>query len=312
MVRVLSRQLSRVARTGVAIACMVVVGAGLSGCMTRTISRFDLNGNVNELVWPQPQKAHRPEGRFATPEVSQALGAGTTRDQVRDALGPPHFREGFHAYEWDYLLSLRQPIAGPPLCQLKTILSRAYHGAVQDIFWRNEACGRYFRAGESATAEGVASVPAVVANTSTGVAVTSVPNLPPVKSEVETKIWKLPTNTVFPFAQYSVSALDADARRVLEEYARELTDTFITKITVAGYADRFGSDEKNQRLSVRRAETVRDFIVGHGVVSTKVEIDGKGTSEPVVECSQSDRAALISCLSPNRRARLEVEMLIGT
>lgn len=81
----------------------------------------------------------------------------------------------------------------------------------------------------------------------------------------------------------------------------------VRDITITGYADRLGSEKYNQKLSEERANSVKAYLVGHGIDSSRLNAVGKGESNPVVECGDKKmkRAALIKCLEPNRRVEVE-------
>jgi OmpA-OmpF porin, OOP family len=79
----------------------------------------------------------------------------------------------------------------------------------------------------------------------------------------------------------------------------------VSNVNVYGYTDRLGSEAYNMGLSNRRATAVRDYLVSKGVSSNRVTAQGRGETEPVVDCTQSNRAALIKCLEPNRRVEVE-------
>ena len=51
---------------------------------------------------------------------------------------------------------------------------------------------------------------------------------------------------------------------------------------MTGHTDRLGSDAYNQKLSERRAEAVRDYLVSKGVPKDKIEAIGMGEKQPVV------------------------------
>ncbi len=92
----------------------------------------------------------------------------------------------------------------------------------------------------------------------------------------------------------------------LDEIANALSrDTQVNNVVISGYTDRLGSDKYNQALSQRRADAVKDYLTGKGVASNRLSAQGKGESNPVVQCSQTKRAALIQCLEPNRRVEVE-------
>jgi OOP family OmpA-OmpF porin len=83
-------------------------------------------------------------------------------------------------------------------------------------------------------------------------------------------------------------------------------------VLVTGHTDRIGSQAYNQKLSERRANAVRDYLVSKGVARDKIETLGMGKTQPVpgVVCNQAypkERKALIECLAPNRRVEVEVK-----
>jgi len=81
----------------------------------------------------------------------------------------------------------------------------------------------------------------------------------------------------------------------------------IRQINVNGHADRLGSAQYNQKLSERRAEAVKAYLVRQGAPSERIETYGFGKTLQVKSCpDQKDRKALIECLQPNRRVEVEV------
>jgi OOP family OmpA-OmpF porin len=80
-------------------------------------------------------------------------------------------------------------------------------------------------------------------------------------------------------------------------------------VLVTGHTDRIGTQQYNQRLSERRADAVRDYLVSKGVPRDKIETLGMGKTQPVpgVVCNQKALKALIACLAPNRRVEIEVK-----
>ena len=82
----------------------------------------------------------------------------------------------------------------------------------------------------------------------------------------------------------------------------------IRYINVNGHADRLGSTQYNQRLSEKRADAVRAYLVSKGIDAAKVETLGFGKTTPVKSCpDQKDRNSLIDCLAPNRRVEVEIQ-----
>ena len=78
-------------------------------------------------------------------------------------------------------------------------------------------------------------------------------------------------------------------------------------VLVTGHTDRLGTDAHNQKLSERRADAVRDYLVCKGVDKAKIETIGMGEKQPVVQCDQKNMKELIDCLQPNRRVDVQVK-----
>jgi OmpA-OmpF porin, OOP family len=80
-------------------------------------------------------------------------------------------------------------------------------------------------------------------------------------------------------------------------------------VLVTGHTDPIGSQAYNQKLSERRADAVRDYLVSKGVPKDKIETLGMGKTQPVpgVVCTMTNFKALVACLAPNRRVEVEVK-----
>lgn len=85
-------------------------------------------------------------------------------------------------------------------------------------------------------------------------------------------------------------------------------------ITIIGHTDPLGSEKYNQKLSLARANAVREYITGRGVLAEKIRVEGRGESElkiTAAECKSKgqakNKAALIKCYEPNRRVEVDVE-----
>jgi outer membrane protein OmpA-like peptidoglycan-associated protein len=83
----------------------------------------------------------------------------------------------------------------------------------------------------------------------------------------------------------------------------------LRELKITGYADRLGSDPYNKGLSLRRAQTVQQYLSNHGV-TLLITAQGEGSANPLVTCQQTRRDELVQCLAPNRR--VEIEFVLGT
>jgi OmpA-OmpF porin, OOP family len=111
----------------------------------------------------------------------------------------------------------------------------------------------------------------------------------------------------FAFDRY---ALTPAARTRLDQdvIGKLATCASIEAVVVEGHADRLGSQQYNQKLSERRAESVKSYVVAKGVARDKVETIGMGKTVPAKFCPDSkDRKELIACLAPNRRAIISIK-----
>ena len=94
----------------------------------------------------------------------------------------------------------------------------------------------------------------------------------------------------------------------LDELAERLLNTQdLGQILITGHADPIGNERANQQLSLQRAMTIRQYLIGKGVPAGLIEAKGAGSERPLVTCDRSQpRAQLIDCLAPNRRVEIEV------
>ncbi|QPI49524.1 OmpA family protein [Massilia antarctica] len=104
---------------------------------------------------------------------------------------------------------------------------------------------------------------------------------------------------------FNSATLNGEQPRLDEIAAALLADPGITDVDISGYADRLGSVKYNLKLSERRANAVRDYLVAKGVDGARLKAYGKGEANPVVSCTDKKRADLIKCLEPNRRVEVE-------
>lgn len=116
----------------------------------------------------------------------------------------------------------------------------------------------------------------------------------------------LATDTLFAFNRSGVEKLGG--RQKLDRLADALKGwTSIERIELSGHTDRLGSDAHNQRLSLQRAEQVKAYLVTRGLPADRIQTAGQGESQPIVQCAQPTRHALIECLQPNRRVELSIQ-----
>ncbi len=77
--------------------------------------------------------------------------------------------------------------------------------------------------------------------------------------------------------------IKANLRPILDQFAQGLTSQPNTEIRIVGHTDSTGSDAINNPLSVNRAASARDYLVSRGVDSRRIQIDGRGSREPIAD-----------------------------
>ena len=112
---------------------------------------------------------------------------------------------------------------------------------------------------------------------------------------------------------FDKAVLRPEGKAKLDDVTGKLKDMKLEVIIAVGHTDRLGSDQYNQKLSEKRAEAVKGYLVGKGVEPNRVYTEGKGEKQPVTgdKCSKTEKKSkkLIECLQPDRRVEIEV---IGT
>jgi outer membrane protein OmpA-like peptidoglycan-associated protein len=74
--------------------------------------------------------------------------------------------------------------------------------------------------------------------------------------------------------------LRSEAKTNLDDLAKTLNKYDDTEVLIEGHTDNTGSDEYNQKLSERRAESVASYIEKLGVKATRVDEEGYGENQP--------------------------------
>lgn len=105
------------------------------------------------------------------------------------------------------------------------------------------------------------------------------------------------------------SALRPEGKAMLHDLVRTLQGATYEVILAIGHTDRIGTKAYNQKLSVRRAEAVKKYLVDKGIAPNRVYAEGKGETQPVTkpgDCKGKRGKQLIACLQPDRRVDVEL------
>lgn len=102
-----------------------------------------------------------------------------------------------------------------------------------------------------------------------------------------------------------------EGKAAIDKFTADLKGAEFDVIKVTGHTDRIGSKAYNQKLSTRRAEAVKAYLVeSAGIPADKIDAKGVDGSDPVTkpgDCKGKKRTKkLIACLAPDRRVEVEV------
>jgi OOP family OmpA-OmpF porin len=118
----------------------------------------------------------------------------------------------------------------------------------------------------------------------------------------------LKNDEVFAFNKADLTAA-AKARLDSDIIAKLATCAKLEAVIIEGHTDRLGSQAFNQKLSERRADAVKAYLVSKGANRDSIETIGMGKTVPAVFCGNEikERKALIACLAPSRRAIVTIK-----
>ena len=111
--------------------------------------------------------------------------------------------------------------------------------------------------------------------------------------------------TLFDFDK---TVIKPDGKAKLDDLVGKLKETDVEVIIATGHTDSIGSDAYNMKLSMRRAESVKAYLISRGVDANRIQTVGKGERQPVApnKLNGKDNPAGRAL---NRRVEVEV---IGT
>ncbi|KVH04846.1 hypothetical protein WS84_10820 [Burkholderia anthina] len=252
------------------LSVSVLSVASLAGCAADGPPRF-----------PDPQSASPKGGTFVNVANLRNVGPGLNKDQMFDLLGPPHFNEWFvGSHVWNYLFDFRR---GNEVVSCQYQVRYDEHMKVSNTYWRDPACADFVRT-QSAAPAAAAEPPAA-----------------PIEQ------FTLQSDALFAFGQSSLESMQPGGKAQLDDAVERIKrHKTITRIVVVGHTDRIGPPAVNDPLSRARAQTVRRYLIAHGLDGNVIEADGVGSREPVAHCPPGQSRAVIACLQPDRRVSIAV------
>jgi OmpA-OmpF porin, OOP family len=109
--------------------------------------------------------------------------------------------------------------------------------------------------------------------------------------------------------EFGTNVLLPNAPASLDKLAESIKEwKSLQAVNLVGYTDRLrtdGNEAKNQELSDKRAERVKQYLAARGIPADKIFAAGAGSSKPVMTCpSDVSKAQQVICLQPNRRVEV--------
>lgn len=80
---------------------------------------------------------------------------------------------------------------------------------------------------------------------------------------------------------FDKSVLRPDGRKSIDDAVAKLRGVDLEMVIATGHTDSIGTDAYNQKLSERRADAVKAYLVSKGIPTAKITTIGKGESQPV-------------------------------
>ncbi len=105
------------------------------------------------------------------------------------------------------------------------------------------------------------------------------------------------------FFDFDKAVLKPEGKAKLDDLVSKVKGVNLEVIIAVGHTDSVGSDAYNQKLSVKRSEAVKAYLVSKGIEKNRVYTEGKGEKQPVADNKTSAGRA------KNRRVEIEV---VGT
>jgi OOP family OmpA-OmpF porin len=196
-------------------------------------------------------------------------------------------------------------VAGSAFANGSTISSDNWRGGYDNLIWKNgtnELCWRDGFWTPATAAPGcdgaIAGPKAAVAQAPAQAATPSAPAAQPPVVDAQ-KI----TYAADAFFDFDKSVLKPAGRQALDELAQKIEGINLEVVVATGHTDSVGSVAYNQRLSLRRAEAVKAYLVSKGIEKSRIYTEGKGKSQPIA----SNKTA--AGRAKNRRVEIEV---VGT
>lgn len=245
------------------------------------------NKNAEGVCFPDKDRSwlETTSGKYINTQNVESMRSGMTKDEVRETIGYPHFKEGFFGVtEWDYLFKFRTAPTGNNFvnCQYKVKFDDNYR--VKSMHWLEPNCPIQTKT----------ALPVIVREV-------------PAKQAQETI--SIDTDALFVFDKAELNDVQSSGKVKLDNLLNLLRNNYssIEWLFITGHTDPLGGEAYNQKLSETRANTVRNYLIRNGFPVNTIIAKGVAAEQMVKQCPTNlSIPELIACHQANRRVTVEV------
>lgn len=102
------------------------------------------------------------------------------------------------------------------------------------------------------------------------------------------------------FFDFDKSTIKPEGRQILDQVVSQVDTLNLETLIAVGHTDSIGSEQYNQGLSERRANSVKSYLVSKGIAADRIYAEGKGELSPVASNKTREGRA------QNRRVEIEI------